>query len=172
METKRLCSSPPKAMLLVFMAFFCSSGTAAAPAMFIFGDSLVDNGNNNFIPSIARANYFPYGIDLGAPTGRFCNGLTVVDLVGKFTCMAACFGWPCFIRSSLNFWSSTLGDEISTAVLESFSKEFHDAERDQLCLSLCGHPRWDWQAFRNLLIVLKFKLNNCRHEYLRYPTIK
>ncbi|KAG6494294.1 GDSL esterase/lipase 7-like [Zingiber officinale] len=83
METTRLCSSPPKAMLLVFMAFFCSSGTAAAPAMFIFGDSLVDNGNNNFIPSIARANYFPYGIDLGAPTGRFCNGLTVVDLVAR-----------------------------------------------------------------------------------------
>ncbi|KAJ4960466.1 hypothetical protein NE237_020376 [Protea cynaroides] len=49
------------------------------PAMFIFGDSLIDNGNNNYIPSMAKANYFPYGIDLGLPTGRFCNGLTVVD---------------------------------------------------------------------------------------------
>ncbi|KAF8399229.1 hypothetical protein HHK36_015094 [Tetracentron sinense] len=49
------------------------------PAMFIFGDSLIDDGNNNYIPTIARANYFPYGIDLGFPTGRFCNGLTVVD---------------------------------------------------------------------------------------------
>lgn len=78
-----LCSSPGKAMSLVFMAFFCNSDTAAAPAMFIFGDSLVDNGNNNFIPSIAKANYFPYGIDLGAPTGSFCNGLTMIDLAGN-----------------------------------------------------------------------------------------
>ncbi|XP_068636387.1 GDSL esterase/lipase 7 [Aristolochia californica] len=50
-----------------------------APAMFIFGDSLIDDGNNNFIPSLARANYQPYGIDFGFPSGRFCNGLTVVD---------------------------------------------------------------------------------------------
>ncbi|XP_031501794.2 GDSL esterase/lipase 7-like [Nymphaea colorata] len=49
------------------------------PALFVFGDSLVDDGNNNYIPSIARANYPPYGIDFGYPTGRFCNGLTVVD---------------------------------------------------------------------------------------------
>ncbi|MQM22653.1 hypothetical protein Taro_055709 [Colocasia esculenta] len=55
-----------------------------APAMFILGDSLVDNGNNNFIPSIARANYLPYGIDVGSPTGRFCNGLTVVDFGASF----------------------------------------------------------------------------------------
>ncbi|KAI3956877.1 hypothetical protein MKX01_000911 [Papaver californicum] len=49
------------------------------PAMYIFGDSLTDNGNNNYIPAIARSNYFPYGIDFGYPSGRFCNGLTVVD---------------------------------------------------------------------------------------------
>ncbi|KAH0988979.1 hypothetical protein GBA52_000462 [Prunus armeniaca] len=29
------------------------------PAMFVFGDSLIDNGNNNKIPSFAKANYFP-----------------------------------------------------------------------------------------------------------------
>ncbi|ANM71022.1 GDSL lipase/esterase [Arabidopsis thaliana x Arabidopsis arenosa] len=50
-----------------------------APAFFVFGDSLVDSGNNNYIPTLARANYFPYGIDFGFPTGRFCNGRTVVD---------------------------------------------------------------------------------------------
>ncbi|CAN6446748.1 unnamed protein product [Victoria cruziana] len=49
------------------------------PALFIFGDSLIDAGNNNYIPSVARANYPPYGIDFGYPTGRFTNGLTVVD---------------------------------------------------------------------------------------------
>ncbi|XP_073149989.1 GDSL esterase/lipase At5g45670-like isoform X2 [Henckelia pumila] len=50
------------------------------PCYFIFGDSLVDNGNNNNIESLARANYFPYGIDFpGGPTGRFSNGKTTVD---------------------------------------------------------------------------------------------
>lgn len=54
------------------------------PCLFIFGDSLVDNGNNNAIPSIARANYPPYGIDFPqGPTGRFCNGRTVVDVLGE-----------------------------------------------------------------------------------------
>jgi hypothetical protein len=54
------------------------------PCYFIFGDSLVDNGNNNFIVSMARANYPPYGIDFaGGPTGRFSNGLTTVDAIGK-----------------------------------------------------------------------------------------
>ena len=59
-------------------------GTDAARAFFVFGDSLVDNGNNNFIASMARANYPPYGIDFaGGPTGRFSNGLTTVDAIGK-----------------------------------------------------------------------------------------
>ncbi|GLU14464.1 hypothetical protein SLE2022_310320 [Rubroshorea leprosula] len=50
------------------------------PALFIFGDSLIDNGNNNNLPSFAKANYFPYGIDFnGGPTGRFSNGYTMVD---------------------------------------------------------------------------------------------
>lgn len=55
------------------------------PAMFIFGDSLIDNGNNNDLPSFAKANYFPYGIDFnGGPTGRFSNGYTMVDTIGTF----------------------------------------------------------------------------------------
>ncbi|XP_015579186.1 GDSL esterase/lipase At1g71691 [Ricinus communis] len=54
------------------------------PAMFIFGDSLIDNGNNNNLPSFAKANYFPYGIDFnGGPTGRFSNGYTMVDQIAE-----------------------------------------------------------------------------------------
>jgi hypothetical protein len=66
------------------------------PAMFIFGDSLIDNGNNNNLPSFAKANYFPYGIDFnGGPTGRFSNGYTMVDEIGK-PLTALFFGFPCF----------------------------------------------------------------------------
>ncbi|PIA47127.1 hypothetical protein AQUCO_01400078v1 [Aquilegia coerulea] len=55
------------------------------PALFIFGDSLIDNGNNNDLPSFAKANYYPYGIDFngGRPTGRFSNGLTMVDGIAQ-----------------------------------------------------------------------------------------
>ncbi|KAH9302122.1 hypothetical protein KI387_013705 [Taxus chinensis] len=54
-------------------------------AMFIFGDSLIDNGNNNYITTLAKANFFPYGIDFegGRPTGRFSNGMTTADVLGK-----------------------------------------------------------------------------------------
>uniref|UniRef100_A0ACD5VUJ3 Uncharacterized protein n=1 Tax=Avena sativa TaxID=4498 RepID=A0ACD5VUJ3_AVESA len=54
------------------------------PCYFIFGDSLVDNGNNNYIMSLARSNYPPYGIDFpGGPSGRFTNGLTTVDVIAQ-----------------------------------------------------------------------------------------
>lgn len=58
-------------------------GSAQATALFVFGDSLVDNGNNNFLKSIAKANYYPYGVDFNrGPTGRFSNGRTFADYLG------------------------------------------------------------------------------------------
>ncbi|AAF97292.1 Hypothetical protein [Arabidopsis thaliana] len=58
---------------------------AQVPCLFIFGDSLVDNGNNNRLLSLARANYRPYGIDFPqGTTGRFTNGRTYVDALGIF----------------------------------------------------------------------------------------
>ncbi|XP_057971572.1 GDSL esterase/lipase At2g23540-like [Malania oleifera] len=56
-------------------------------ASFIFGDSLVDAGNNNYLPTLARANMPPNGIDFspsgGNPTGRFTNGRTIGDIIGE-----------------------------------------------------------------------------------------
>lgn len=58
-------------------------GEPQVPCYFIFGDSLVDNGNNNELGSLARADYPPYGIDFpDGPTGRFSNGRTTVDVIG------------------------------------------------------------------------------------------
>ncbi|KAJ7955243.1 GDSL esterase/lipase [Quillaja saponaria] len=53
------------------------------PANFVFGDSLVEAGNNNYIVSLSKANFFPNGIDFGNPTGRFTNGRTIIDIIGK-----------------------------------------------------------------------------------------
>lgn len=62
-------------------------------AMFVFGDSIVDTGNNNFLNSIAKANYWPYGCDSPSrfPSGRFSNGKTVVDFMGNINLVANYF---------------------------------------------------------------------------------
>ena len=56
---------------------------AKGRAFFVFGDSLVDNGNNNYLATTARADSYPYGIDYPThrPTGRFSNGLNIPDLI-------------------------------------------------------------------------------------------
>ncbi|XP_057766207.1 GDSL esterase/lipase At1g29670-like [Salvia miltiorrhiza] len=54
------------------------------PCLFIFGDSFVDNGNNNYLHPSFRVNYLPYGIDFPAgPTGRFTNGRNIADFIAK-----------------------------------------------------------------------------------------
>ncbi|KAM0040024.1 putative triacylglycerol lipase [Helianthus debilis subsp. tardiflorus] len=71
-------------ILILKMVSFEVNADPQVPCYFIFGDSLVDNGNNNRIGSLARADYLPYGIDFpSGPTGRFCNGKTIVDAVAK-----------------------------------------------------------------------------------------
>ncbi|MCL7038474.1 hypothetical protein MKW94_020245 [Papaver nudicaule] len=86
-----------KIVLIIFIAFelSCSGTTSSANsqesdhtrAIFVFGDSLVDVGNNNYVPlTIGKCDYFPYGIDFPgsiSPTGRFTNGRTVVDIIGE-----------------------------------------------------------------------------------------
>jgi phospholipase/lecithinase/hemolysin len=56
---------------------------SAARAFFVFGDSLVDNGNNNYLITTARADAPPYGIDYPThqATGRFSNGLNIPDII-------------------------------------------------------------------------------------------
>ncbi|KAL5987478.1 lipolytic enzyme [Asimina triloba] len=83
-------------MMLFFLISFHSSSVVAfaaeplSPAIFIFGDSLSDDGNNNGLPTAARANYPPYGVDfVNGITGRFTNGKNVVDYIAEF------LGLPC-----------------------------------------------------------------------------
>jgi hypothetical protein len=58
------------------------------PAMYVFGDSTLDVGNNNQLSGkdVPRADKPYYGIDLpgvGKPTGRFSNGYNTADFVGN-----------------------------------------------------------------------------------------
>ncbi|GFQ02725.1 GDSL esterase/lipase at1g29660 [Phtheirospermum japonicum] len=59
-------------------------GEPKAPCFFIFGDSVVDNGNNNYRETTAKVNYLPYGVDFPTgPTGRFSNGRNVADFIAE-----------------------------------------------------------------------------------------
>ncbi|BAT82865.1 GDSL esterase/lipase [Vigna angularis] len=56
----------------------------SVPAVLVFGDSIMDTGNNNNnLATTARCNYPPYGKDFkgGIPTGRFSNGKVPSDLI-------------------------------------------------------------------------------------------
>jgi hypothetical protein len=88
-----------KKLHFCFLIFFLSYGTLIPTrclgnicfpkdhvALFVFGDSLFDVGNNNYINTTAdgRANYSPYGETFfNYPTGRFSNGRVIPDFIGK-----------------------------------------------------------------------------------------
>ena len=101
-------ASVRRALLLVLAAAGAAvvvRGEPQVPCYFVFGDSLVDNGNNNDIASLARANYPPYGIDFpGGATGRFSNGLTTVDAICK---LAALLDQAPFVLIWFNSYRST-----------------------------------------------------------------
>lgn len=80
-------------VMLVMWAPVSRGDGEALGASFIFGDSLVDAGNNNYLSTLSKANIPPNGIDFkasgGNPTGRYTNGRTIGDIVGK--CLAFLF---------------------------------------------------------------------------------
>ncbi|KAK6924515.1 GDSL lipase/esterase [Dillenia turbinata] len=59
------------------------------PALIVFGDSIVDPGNNNDLLTLAKCNYPPYGKDFidGKATGRFSNGRIPPDLIAEELCI-------------------------------------------------------------------------------------
>lgn len=62
------------------------SGNARVSALFAFGDSMLDTGNNNNLRTLTKCNFFPYGRDFagGKATGRFGNGRVFSDLIGIY----------------------------------------------------------------------------------------
>ncbi|KAL4368516.1 hypothetical protein GQ457_05G012200 [Hibiscus cannabinus] len=80
-------------ILFVFVVLFCHDGNEAAlvlpknetiSAIYVFGDSIVDPGNNNNLATIAKGNFLPYGRDFkGGPTGRFSNGKVPSDIIAE-----------------------------------------------------------------------------------------
>ncbi|CAI9757650.1 unnamed protein product [Fraxinus pennsylvanica] len=103
-----------------------SQEATLVPAIITFGDSAVDVGNNDYIHTIFKANYPPYGRDFKnkEPTGRFCNGKLATDITAEtlgFTTYPPAYLSPQASGKNLligaNFASAGSGYDDKTAIL-------------------------------------------------------
>ena len=71
-------------LVCAYLEGFGEAQDTIVPAIISFGDSSVDVGNNNYIHTLFKANYPPYGRDFvnHQATGRFCNGKLATDYTG------------------------------------------------------------------------------------------
>ncbi|XP_050388071.1 GDSL esterase/lipase At3g14820-like [Argentina anserina] len=85
-------SSSVKALAMILCIFLphiiaarTLSTNGTIPAVFAFGDSTLDTGNNDYITCLLKSNFPPYGRDFmgGKPTGRFSNGRVASDLIAE-----------------------------------------------------------------------------------------
>ncbi|KAI3967476.1 hypothetical protein MKX01_012286 [Papaver californicum] len=69
----------------IVVSVFSQESTTLVPAIITFGDSAVDVGNNDYLPTLFKANHPPYGRDFAnkKPTGRFCNGKLATDITAE-----------------------------------------------------------------------------------------
>ncbi|KAF5196204.1 GDSL esterase/lipase [Thalictrum thalictroides] len=103
------CSMPLLLVSIFIHSLLVKGQSPLPPALYVFGDSLSDSGNNNFLQTEAKVNYTPYGIDFpSGATGRFTNGKTIVDF------LAESLGLP-FVPAYLSL-SSTQKNNITTGV--------------------------------------------------------
>ncbi|KAL1197744.1 GDSL esterase/lipase [Cardamine amara subsp. amara] len=75
--------------LLLFFFVEATTGKApmniTIPALIVFGDSIMDTGNNNDIHTLLKSNFPPYGQDFPGtiPTGRFSDGRVPSDFIAE-----------------------------------------------------------------------------------------
>jgi hypothetical protein len=92
-QTFRVQLAMVQAKCLVLLALFLLVATYGGeaqplvPAVMTFGDSTVDVGNNDYLYTLLKANFPPYGRDFKnhVATGRFCNGKLATDITGQIS---------------------------------------------------------------------------------------
>ncbi|KAH9781450.1 GDSL esterase/lipase [Citrus sinensis] len=170
-------------MELLLLVILCLTARASSqiqpqglqvPCFFIFGDSLVDNGNNNRILTLARANYRPYGVDFpqGA-TGRFTNGRTYVDALAQL------LGFPNYIPPyartrgpallrGVNYASGAAGilDQTGTNLGDHTSMNQQVAAFGETVLQMRRYFRGDNNALNNYLSKCIFYSGMGSNDYL------
>ncbi|KAI9119735.1 hypothetical protein K1719_009124 [Acacia pycnantha] len=78
-------------VIILLSSVSCNNGGSTVPphkvALFVFGDSLFDPGNNQYTNTSQRdtASHWPYGITyFNHPTGRISDGRVVPDFIALF----------------------------------------------------------------------------------------
>ncbi|KAG1361030.1 putative GDSL esterase/lipase [Cocos nucifera] len=106
----------PVLLLAFFFSMSVGGGNAQpkVPAIYVFGDSTADVGNNNYLPgSNAKANFPHYGIDFphSRPTGRFSNGYNGIDFLVMLRNLSSTLkGMKYSLGSSYAVVSNTIAD--------------------------------------------------------------
>ncbi|XP_002964442.2 GDSL esterase/lipase 6 [Selaginella moellendorffii] len=126
-----VCFSFGSAMAMVFLfVILCwiagnGAAVAAARAMFVFGDSLVDAGTNVFIAGVPNAaNFDPYGETFFLkPTGRFSNGKIVPDFLAGLLGLALL---PPFLKPGSNFSQGANFASSGSEILDSTNNPDND----------------------------------------------
>ncbi|OIT00085.1 PREDICTED: GDSL esterase/lipase At4g26790-like [Nicotiana attenuata] len=98
----------------IFLLFLAKTN-AKIPAIIVFGDSSVDSGNNNYIQTIARSDFMPYGRDFagGRPTGRFSNGRITTDFISEAAGLKATV--PAYLDPAYNISDFAVGVSFASA---------------------------------------------------------
>lgn len=99
-----------RCLLILCASLLISTSTQNPPqhhvALFIFGDSLFDAGNNNYLKNaIGLANFWPYGETFFKhPTGRFSDGRLISDFIGNRKILFSCFPFMGNLNFCLIYW--------------------------------------------------------------------
>ncbi|GLJ22979.1 hypothetical protein SUGI_0433470 [Cryptomeria japonica] len=119
------------------------SKKAIASALYVFGDSTIDPGNNNQLNSIAKANFSPYGRDFPdhKATGRFTNGKLATDILSELS------GLPDLLPASLdpNFQGEKL---LTGASFGSASSGYDDSTSKTLKVLTLGKQLENFRHYR------------------------
>ncbi|KAJ9551423.1 hypothetical protein OSB04_015468 [Centaurea solstitialis] len=155
---------------------------AKVSSIIVFGDSSVDAGNNNYVATILKSNFEPYGRDFNGshPTGRFCNGRIATDFISEALGIRSIvpayldpqYGMVDFVRG-VSFASAGTGyDNLTSAVLSviplskelDYFKEYHAKMRDYL-----GALEAE-KVLRDALYVISLGTNDFLENYYTLPT--
>ncbi|XP_039114116.1 uncharacterized protein LOC120249607 [Dioscorea cayenensis subsp. rotundata] len=151
-------------MPLLLFLFLCLSSLpflslAAVPAIIVFGDSTVDTGNNNAIPTLLKSNFMPYGRDfLGKPypTGRFSNGRLASDFY------AEAFGLGPIVPAYLDP-AYTMNDFASAVCFASAGTGLDNATSDVLVSSPILHAHQVFVLLLQWVLFVLMRLLTARH---------
>lgn len=85
-DTHRLLSMHVHIFMVCLLCFTVTieAGNSKVSGIYVFGDSTVDPGNNNYMKTAFKSDFPPYGRDFPnqIPTGRFTNGKLGTDFIG------------------------------------------------------------------------------------------